>query len=86
MLLALYALAALAVMFLGPQVPPCFGDAQGQVSEGCLAQWQAERSLFPDRLVDVVGAPLAAGLTFLGLTCATLLVDFARRTHSRQPR
>lgn len=77
-LLALYALAALAVVFLGTSVPACFGDAAGQMSADCVARWEAGRSLI-ERFVEALGWPAAAALTFFGLTAATLIVDLGRR-------
>ena len=81
-LLTLYAVAAIGVLFLGTAVPPCFGNAQGQVSPECVAAWEAGRWL-PSRLIDDVGAPLAAVLTFVVLTCVTLVVDLVRKRRKR---
>jgi hypothetical protein len=88
-LLALYALAALVVPFLGTSVPSCFGrpgPGGGQMSPACIAAWEAGRSLFPDRFVEAVGAPASAVLTFLALVAVTLAVDLARRRLGHRPR
>jgi hypothetical protein len=82
LLVAIYGVAAIAVLFLGTAVPPCFGNAQGQVSPERIANWEAGRWL-SSRLVDDFGAPLGASLTFAALTCGTLVVDLVRRWRSR---
>ena len=81
-LLALFAIVAIAVLFLGTAVPPCFGNAQGVVSPDCIASWEAGRWL-PSRLIEDFGAPSAAALTFVALTCGTLIVDLVRRRRKR---
>jgi dolichol kinase len=82
LLVAIYGVAAIAVLLLGAALPPCFGNAQGQVSPECIANWEAGRWL-PSRLIDNFGAPLGAALTFAALTCGTLVVDLVRRRRSR---
>ena len=85
--LALYLLAALIVPFLGTSVPSCFGSPSpdgGQVSQTCLAAWEAGKSL-PERFVDAVGVPASAVLTFVALLGLTLAVDMARRSLGRRP-
>ena len=82
-LLSLYGLVALAVPFLGYSLPPCFGNAEGQISAECMARWEAAMPLFPERLVYVLGVPTSALVTFLTLTGMTLVIDVSRRSRRR---
>jgi hypothetical protein len=54
------------------------------VSQACLAEWEAGKSL-PERFVDAVGVPASAVLTFVALVGLTLAVDVARRRLERRP-
>jgi hypothetical protein len=83
LLLALYTAVAAAVPLVGYSLPPCFGNAQGQVSAECLAQWEAALPLFPHRLVAVLGVPVSALVTFYTLAGLTLIVDVVRRIRGR---
>ena len=78
-LLALYALVALAVPFVGYSLPPCFGDLEGHISAECMARWEAAMPMFPQRFVYVLGVPMSTTVTFLALTGMTLVVDVAWR-------
>lgn len=78
-LLALYALAALVVPVVGFSLPPCLGNAEGHLSAGCMAQWEASMPLLPQRFVEVLGVPQAAVVTFLALAGTTVVVDAVRR-------
>jgi hypothetical protein len=83
LLLALFALVALAVPFVGYSLPPCLGNAEGQVSAECIARWEDAMPLFPQRFVERLGVPLSAVVSFLALTGTTLVVDAARRSRRR---
>ena len=78
-LLVLYAAVAVAIPFVGYSLPPCFGNAEGQVSPECVTQWQTAMPLFPDRFVYTLGVPMSGLVSFLALTGITLAVDLARR-------
>jgi hypothetical protein len=86
LLLALFALAALAVPFLGYSVPFCTGGFQGQVSAECVARWEGAMPVFPQRFVHLLGVPMAAMVSFLALTGITLVFDLARRSRRRHSR
>lgn len=84
-LLATHLILSAAVLFLGGTLPPCLGDATGQVSAGCLATWEAGRLLFPDRFTEALGGPVpASAVTFLTLTGVTMLIDVAYRWRRRR--
>jgi hypothetical protein len=70
--LVLYGIAALLiVVFVGHQLPPCFGTVPtGEVTPQCFSQWQASRSLL-DRLFDT---PLGGVAVFLALVAGTWVV------------
>lgn len=81
-LLALYALVALAIPLVGYSLPPCFGNAEGHVSAECMGRWEAAMPVFPQRFVYVLGVPMSAVVSFLSLTGMTLVIDVARRFRS----
>ena len=80
LLLALFALVALAVPFLGYSLPYCTGGLGGQVSAECVARWEAEMPLFPQRYVYLLGVPMSAVVSFVALTGIALVFDVARRS------
>ena len=86
LLLALFALAALAVPFFGYSLPFCTGGFDGQVSAECVARWEAAMPVFPQRFVHLLGVPVSAVVSFLILTGIALLFDVARRTRRRHSR
>ena len=83
-LLILFALISLAIPFVGYSLPSCFGRVpDGKISAECMAQWQAEMPLFPERFVYVLGVPMSVVVSFIALTGIALVVDAARRSRQR---
>ena len=82
-LLALYALVALAVPLVGYSLPPCLGNSEGHISADCLAHWEAAMPVFPQRFVYLLGVPMSAVVTFLALAGGTLVYGWARRRRRR---
>jgi hypothetical protein len=85
-LLALFALAALAVPFLGYSRPFCTGGVDLEVSKVCMAEWEALMPAFPQRFVYLLGVPMSAVVIFLVLTGIALVVDMARRSRRKPSR
>ena len=83
LLFALFALAALAVPFLGYSLPFCTGGFDGHVSAECMARWEAEMPAFPQRFVYLLGVPMSAVASFLALTGIALVVDVTRRSRRK---
>jgi hypothetical protein len=76
--------AALLVPVFGYSVPPCVGNAAGQVSADCVAGWEATMPLVPNRFVEVLGVPASVAVTFLVLAGVTLLIVGLRRRRRRE--
>jgi len=83
-LLALYGLVALAIPLVGYSLPPCFGNAEGHISAGCVAHWEAAMPVFPQRFVYQLGVAMSAVISLLGLTGITVVLDLARRSRRRR--
>jgi hypothetical protein len=64
---------------MGYSLPPCLGNADGQVSADCIARWEAAMPVFPDRFVYLLGVPMSAVVTLIALIGITLVFDVARR-------
>lgn len=79
LLLGADVVAALLVPFFGYSLPPCLGNAAGQVSADCVAGWEATMPLVPNRFVEVLGVPASVGVTFLLLAGVNVLIVALRQ-------
>jgi hypothetical protein len=69
LLITFYGLvAAIAGLFMGTSVPPCFGRVpDGRMSQACIDHWLANRGLV-ERLFSTSWTPVAAFLLASALT------------------